>query len=59
MSLQCEKGETTLRDIFKQQGKLMQFASTTDNSSSINKNKNHKTSTYEELVKLEVWEILF
>ena len=49
MSLQYGIGESTVRDIFKQKDKLMQFASTSDNSSSMKKRKTMKTSTYEEL----------
>ena len=48
MSLQCGIGESTVRDIFKQNDKLVQFASTSDNSS-MKKRKTMKTSTYEEL----------
>lgn len=44
--MQYEIGESTVRDVFKQKDKLMQFASTSDNSSSM---KSHETSTYEEL----------
>lgn len=40
------KESLQLRDIIKQKDKLMQFASTSDNSASMKKRKN---STYEEL----------
>lgn len=49
MSLKYGIGESTVRDIMKQKDKLMQFASASDNSSSMKRRKTMKTSTYEEL----------
>jgi len=49
MSLKYGIGGSTVRDIMKQKDKLMQFASASDNSSSMKERKTMKTSTYEEL----------
>lgn len=49
ISLQYGIGESTFRDIFKQNDKLMKFASASDNCSSMKKRKTMTTITYEEL----------
>ena len=49
MSLQYGIGECTVRDILKQNDKLMQFAASSDNSSLMKKRKSMKSSTFEEL----------